>query len=124
MDKRLVLNKQQSEVVDRIKEIFGELQKEGVAIGVRFAQDHLERNILCLINAEEVSDIQSSWEFMVDQDDPRRSYAYIDDKGRYIEPEDEAFNADEIYYMPRSCDLEYIAIGNIYDNQTIVVYFK
>ena len=47
MDKRLVLNKQQSEVVDRIKEIFGELQKEGVAIGVRFAQDHLERNILC-----------------------------------------------------------------------------
>ena len=80
MDKRLVLNKQQSEVVDRIKEIFGELQKEGVAIGVRFAQDHLERNILCLINAEEVSDIQSSWEFMVDQDDSRRSYAYIDEK--------------------------------------------
>lgn len=124
MDKRLILNKRQAKVVDRIKEIFDELQKEGVMFGICFAKDHLEYNRLDFINAQDVIDFGCSCDDLVDWDDPRRSCAYVDEDGRYIEPEDDLFNADEIYYSPREWDLDCIGIGNMYFcDQTIEVYF-
>lgn len=113
MDKRLALNKRQAKVVDRIKEIFDELQKEGVMFGICFAKDHLEDDRLDFINAQDVIDF-GCCDDLVDWDDPRRSCAYVDVDGRYIEPEDDLFNADEIYYSPREWDLDSIIIGNIY----------
>ena len=124
MDKRLILNKRQAKVVDRIKEIFDELQKEGVMFGICFAKDHLEYDRLDFINAQDVIEFCGYYD-LVDWDDPRRSCAYVDEDGRYIEPEDDLFNADEIYYSPREWDLDYIDIGDIYmDDNTIEVYFK
>ena len=124
MDKRLILNKRQAKVVDRIKEIFDELQKEGVMFGICFAKDHLEDDRLDFINAQDVIDFRGCGD-LVDWDDPRRSCAYVDEDGRYIEPEDDLFNADEIYYSPREWDLDYIDIGDIYmDDDTIEVYFN
>ena len=66
MDKRLMLKERQAEVVGRIKEIFDELQKEGLAYGVHFAEDHLESNSLDFINAQEVIEFGSSCDDMVD----------------------------------------------------------
>ena len=124
MDKRLILNKRQAKVVDRIKEIFDELQKEGVMFGIYFAKNHLEDNGLGFINAQDVIEF-CGYDDLVDWDDPRRSCAYVDEDGRYIEPEDDLFNADEIYYSPREWDLDYIDIGDIYmDDNTIEVYFN
>ena len=67
MDKRLILNKRQAKVVDRIKEIFDELQKEGVMFGICFAKDHLEYNRLDFINAQDVIDfgVADDWDYIV-----------------------------------------------------------
>lgn len=123
MDKRLILNKRQAKVVDRIKDIFDELQKEGVAFGIYFAENNMDINCLNFINAQECELLYGG--DILDWNDPRRSCAYVDEHGRYIEPEDELFNADEIYYSPIGGDLDYIDIGDIYmDDKTIEVYFK
>lgn len=123
MDKRLILNKRQAKVVDRIKDIFDELQKEGVAFGIYFAQNSMDINCLSFINAQECELLDGG--DILDWNDPRRSCAYVDEYGRYIEPEDELFNADKIYYSPIEHDLDYIDIGYIYmDDKTIEVHFK
>lgn len=99
MDERITLSKEQLEIVNRIKCVFEELKKENISFGVYLDRDGF--HALDFINMNDIKEIVSDEDFL-DWEDPRRECAYIDSQGRYVEPDDPAFNAEYIYYSPKN----------------------